>query len=186
VQLILLLPMNLHHLCSAPHVEVYFDTSNNWLFVDWEGDLTLEGVQHACLGIARCYLQHAYPRVLNSNAQVTSIAPEVATWLAREFMSALHLAGVAQLAWVVAPTLGARNGALDAINRFSSTAINVFDDVETAVSWLQQTAPSFQSGRSLLPRPLPTEAKLNHLVEAFAQQLHATPGLTEPAQEAGH
>jgi hypothetical protein len=69
--------INLRHLCSTSHVEVSFDTCNNWLYIEWEGDLTLEVVQQACLEIARCYAQHAYARALNSNAQVTSITPDV-------------------------------------------------------------------------------------------------------------
>lgn len=163
--------MNLRHLCSAAHVEIYFDTFNNWLFIDWEGNLTLDVVQHACLEIARCYLQHPCPRVLNSNAQVTSIAPDVAAWLADEFMSTLSLAGVEQLAWVVAPTLSARNEALDAIYRLAHTAVHVFEYLEEAVTWLQQTALLLESGAALLPQPR-QDRQLNQLVAAFAQQLH--------------
>ena len=70
--------MHLYHLCSALRADIYFDTSNNWLFIDWAGNLTLSQVQHTCLAIVRCYQYHAYPRVLNSNAQVTSIALDVA------------------------------------------------------------------------------------------------------------
>lgn len=164
--------MNLQHLCSAPHVEIYFDTSNNWLFIDWQGDLTLKRVQHAFLGIARCYLSHAYPRVLNSNAQVTSITPDVSVWLATSFDPRLNLAGVKQMAWVASDAFRARSAALAAINRISNNTIALFDDIETAVKWLQQTAPPRSSGQQLLPKPLP-HGKLHSLVESFAEQLHA-------------
>jgi hypothetical protein len=95
--------MNLQHLCSTLCAEVYFDKTNEWAFVDWAGELTLEAVQHTCLGIARCFLGHYYPRVLNSNAQVTGVSWQVSAWLASEFLPALRLTGIEQMAWVVAP-----------------------------------------------------------------------------------
>ena len=161
--------MKLRHLCSASQVEIYLDTFNKWLYIDWEGSLTLDVVQHACLEIARCYLEHPCPCVLNSNAQVTSITPDVAAWLADEFMSALSLAGVEQLAWIVAPTLRGRNGALDAIYRLANTAVHVFEHLEEAVTWLQQTALLPYSGASLLPQPA---EQLTQRVAAFARHLH--------------
>jgi hypothetical protein len=163
--------MHLRHLCSAAHVEIYFDTFNNWLFIDWEGNLTLDVVQHACLEIARCYLQHPFPRVLNSNVQVTNITPDVAAWLANEFTATLSLAGVEQLAWVVAPTLRARGEALEAIYRLAHNAVHMFEYLEEAVTWLQQTAVLPESGAATLPQPRQDE-QLNQWVAALAQQLH--------------
>jgi hypothetical protein len=166
--------MKLQHLCSAQCAEVYFDQTNNWVFVDWVGELTLEAVQHTCLGIAYCFLDHYYPRVLNSNAQVTGVSWEVAQWLATEYLPALTLTGVEQMAWVVPATLRARNNVLNTVNLFSHIAINLFDDVEGAVAWLQQTAPPpLETGCAVLGRPYANDQKLRALVAAFAQRLHA-------------
>ena len=136
--------MNLQPLCTSVHVSVYFDTANNWLFIDWHGDLTLAKVQLACLELAHCYLSHSYPRVLNSNAQVLSITPDVSDWLVSTFMPALDMAGVQQMAWVFPPQLRDRNSVLDTFTRFPHMAISLFDDVEDAVSWLQHTTPVCQ------------------------------------------
>ena len=170
--------MKLQHLCSALCAEVYFDKTNEWAFVDWAGELTLAAVQHTCLAIARCFLDHYCPRVLNSNAQVTSVSWEVSAWLASEFLPALKLTGIEQMAWVVAPTLRARNNLLNAVNLFPHTAISLFDDVEAAVAWLQQTAPAPFS-RSCAPqgRSYADELKLRTIVNAFAQRLAAAPVL---------
>ncbi len=168
--------MDLQHLCSAMCAEVYFDQLNNWLFVDWTGELTLETVQHTCLGIARCFLDHYYPRVLNSNAQVTSVSWEVAQWLASDFLPALSLTGVEQMAWVVPPTLRASNRILDTVNLFPHIAISLFSDVEAAVAYLQQTAPrppALSSSRIPQGRHFADELKLRHLVDNFGQQLKA-------------
>lgn len=166
--------MNLQHLCSAQCAEVYFDTVNNWVFVDWAGELTLESVQHTCLGIAHCFLAHYYPRVLNSNAQVTSVTWEVSQWLASDFLPALTLSGVEQMAWVVPPELRARNKVLDTVGLFPHVAISLFDDVELAVAWLQQTAPPpLESGCALFGRSYADEVKLTRLVTTFGQHLGA-------------
>jgi hypothetical protein len=168
--------MNLHHLYSAQCAELYFDKSNNWVFVDWQGELTLEKVQHTSLGIARCFLDHYYPRVLNSNAQVTSVNWEVAQWLASDFLPALTLTGVEQLAWVVPPALRARNGVLDTVSLFPHVAISLFDDIELAVTWLQQTAlPVPQTSYFAPGRSYNDDLKLRYLVQRFSQQLEATP-----------
>lgn len=164
--------MQLHHLCSAQCAEVYFDKSNKWVFVDWHGELTLKAVQHTCLGIARCFLDRYFPRVLNSNANVTAVSWEVAQWLASEYLPALSLTGVEQMAWVVPPSLRARNNVLTIVRLFPHTAISVFDDVEAAVAWLQQTAPPPPStGCAPLGRCYADEFKLRQLVGALARRL---------------
>lgn len=175
--------MNLQHLCSATHAEVYFDRANGWVFVDWMGDLTLDTVQHACLGIARCFLDHHYPRVLNSNEQVTSLTPAVSAWLASDFLPAMNLTGVEQMAWVIPPTLRARNNVLNTVNLFPHIAINLFENLAEAVSWLQQTAPTAPTTGCFLPGRLYTEEiKLRRLVTAFAKQLEASDAPAETAQ----
>lgn len=170
--------MTLKHLCSAQCAEVYYDTTNDWVFVDWAGELTLDAVQHTCLGIAHCFLGHYYPRVLNSNAQVSGVSWEVSQWLAAEYLPALTLTGVEQMAWVVPPTLRARNKVLATVDLFPHIAISLFDDVESAVSWMQQTAPEEPHTGCFTPsRSFADEQKLRAIVESFAQRLQAAPAL---------
>lgn len=172
--------MHLQPLCSALCADVYYDKTNGWVFVDWTGELTLETVQRTCLGIARCFLDHYYPRVLNSNAQVTGVTWEVAQWLASEFLPALRLTGVEQMAWVVPPALRVRNQVLDTVDLFPHTAISLFTDVEAAVAWLQQTAPPPPTtGCAPMGRLFADEQQLRRLVDNFEQRLKSTPALVE-------
>lgn len=164
-------PMKLEHLCSAQCAEVYFDLDNEWVFVDWVGELTLAAVQHTCLGIAHCFLDRYFPRVLNSNAHVTAVSWEVAQWLSSEYLPALRLTGVEQMAWVVPPHLRARNHVLTTVNLFPHVAIDLFNDVESAVTWLQQTAPEPLSGCALSGRNHVDDLKLRAIVAAFAKRL---------------
>ena len=163
--------MNLKHLCTAPHVNVYFDSWNNWLYVEWEGALTLPAVQYACLEVAECFVKHAYPRVLNSDAQVTSLPWEAVPWLAHAFFPYLELAGIEQLAWVHAPVVRALGLAQQVHEELPYLNIGVFSDLEDATSWLQQTNPAYTGGHRQLARSASEGTQLAHTVAQFKQAL---------------
>lgn len=180
--------MLLHQLCTAPHVTISYDAHNDWLYIEWEGYLTLAAVQYACVEVAHCYLEHAYPRVLNSNALVTGIDHEVESWLATNFLPNLGVAGVEQLAWVQSPTLRSRTIAQHAAERAPQQVyLALFNDVEEAVGWLQQAhfSPT-REARDGSPLP-PAGGKLARVVEGFTQHLkehlaeHSHPKRQPPA-----
>lgn len=131
-------------------------------------------MHHAILEIARCYLDNAYPRMLNSNAHVTSIAPEVPVWLNERLIPTLALAGIQQAAWVISPTLPGASDILAAYAEQSHPVIKFFPDIEEAVAWLQGTRPALLSGSCQLPRPLQQNTPLREVVEELAQELHET------------
>lgn len=164
--------MLLHQLCAAPHVTIYYDAHNDWLFVEWEGHLTLPVVQYACVEVAHCYLEHAYPRVLNSNALVTGVDRDVETWLATNFLPNLRLAGVEQLAWVYSPALRGRIMAQHAVDQAQEKHVHValFGDVDEAVAWLQHAhlSPAASAAGEAGLHP-PAGGKLTHVVERFAR-----------------
>lgn len=128
----------LRMLHNTPSVAVYHDAANDWLFADWRGALTLEGVQAGCLTLASCFLERPYARVLNNNCDVESISPEAAPWLAGEFLPHLGLAGIEYLAWVCAPRLLLQHFAEEAVRRLQAPTVAVFDDVAAAYAWLQR------------------------------------------------
>jgi hypothetical protein len=163
--------MRLHLLRTTPHITIYYDTHNDWLFLDWKGELTLTAVQDACLEIARCFLQRAYPRVLNSNLQVTSMNWNIAGWLALEFMPHLSVAGVEHLAWVCAPSLWGRSVVQRIVSLLPHFVISLFDDVEMAAAWLQQTRLECTRGYLLPQRAVSDQLKLAQQVEILKQKV---------------
>jgi hypothetical protein len=173
--------MNLQHLCSAPHVNIYFDSWNNWLYIEWEGALTLSAMQYACLAVAQCFVKHAYPRVLNSHAQVTSVRWEVLPWLTKHFFPYLGLAGIEQLAWVHAPVTGGFGLTQHVYKHLPRLNIGVFADLEEATSWLQQTNPVYLRGLAQAPRPLAEETQLAQTVVYFKQALEHLSATAEVA-----
>jgi hypothetical protein len=163
--------MRLHLLKSTPHIAIYYDTHNDWLFLDWKGEVTLANVQSTCLEISRCFLQRAYPRVLNSNLQVTSVNWSAAGWLAVEFMPQLGPAGVEHVAWICSPALWGRSAVKRIIGLLPQAAISLFDDVETAANWLQQTRHQCAKGYLLPQRAASDQLKLIQQVEILKQKV---------------
>ena len=163
--------MNLTFLCAAPHVTIYFDSWNNWLYIEWEGTLTLPALQYACLEVAECFVKHAYPRVLNNDSQLDSLPLEAAPWLAKHFFPHLQQAGIKQLAWVHAPTVRGLAHATQLVQQLPHLDISLFADMEEATTWLQYANPAYAGGHRQLPRPPAEEALLAHAVAQFKQAL---------------
>lgn len=131
--------MELQLLHETPNLAVFYDPTNQWLFVDWRGDLTLALVQDNCVAVAQYLREVRYARILNSNVGVTSMAPNVPAWLAREFLPYLRLVGVQQVAWVYSPNLRVKCYTDAALHGPDAPAVHVFDDLESAVAWLRTT-----------------------------------------------
>lgn len=129
--------MQLQQLCTSSHLTAYYDSANDWLFVDWTGHLTLAGVKQDCRELAHCYQHRTYARVLNCNQHVTGADWDVSVWLGRQVLNHLPQMGVRQFAWVCAPTLRGLDMALEAVSWVSSPSIALFRDLDEAVAWLQ-------------------------------------------------
>jgi hypothetical protein len=165
--------MNLHLLRQTPHLNVYHDTHNEWLYLDWQGDVTLPAVQQACLELATCYLRRPYSHVLNNNEQVTGVSWSVAGWLATDFLPHMTLAGLQHLAWVYSPSLPGLNLVHTVINWLPGSRITAFDTVAEAITWLQQTRPPGQTQGYLSPpeRTPAIQAKLAQEVQALHERV---------------
>jgi hypothetical protein len=164
--------MRLHLLSETTCLSIYYDSLNEWLFLDWEGELKLSDVQNACLEIARCFLHRPYARVLNSNAQVTGVSWSVAAWLVSDFLPHLSLAGITQVAWVCSTSLRGRYVVQTVLNWLPGPAITSFDDLDAAITWLQHTRP--EGPLESAPRHLPaTQAKLEKVYQDMCQKVTA-------------
>lgn len=162
--------MRLQLLDRHPCLAIYYDSLNDWLFLDWEGPLALPAVQTACLAVARCYLPRPYARVLNSNAQVTGVHWSVAVWLAQEFLPHLALAGAAHVAWVHSLSLPGRSMVQTVINWLPGPAITCFGDVEEAVAWLAHI-PSAPVRGGTPPRTAGHQAQFEQVVHELGQKI---------------
>jgi hypothetical protein len=163
--------MQLHLLRTTSCLAIYYDSCHNWLFLDWVGELTLPAVQEACVAVAQCYLQRTYPRVLNSNLQVTGISWSVATWLGSEFLPYMAVGGVEHVAWISAPSLLGRHLTQTVLKQVPGFVLNVFDNPEEAVAWLQQTSSSQAEGYILPQRQASAQGQLIQGVQQLRQEV---------------
>jgi hypothetical protein len=170
--------MDLHLLQKTTNVSIYDDADNDWLFIDWRGELTLPLVQESCLVIAECFLARPYSRILNSNQNVTDFTLNVPVWLHQEYIPLLSHTGIEYLAWVYAPNMLLKPFIDKLVSKIEVPVVNLFDDVESAASWLQHTR--FHYRHDIAQQRAETQRNaLEHLVEALRASLGREPGYVQ-------
>ncbi|MGI4835073.1 MAG: hypothetical protein ACRYFK_16595 [Janthinobacterium lividum] len=166
--------MQLELLQEIPTISVFYDHTNEWLFADWYGELTLPLVQANCLAIAQCFLQgHTYKRVLNSNLNMSSVVPEAPLWLATNYLPHMGLGGVEYLAWVYPNDLLLRPLIDRAVRKLTTPAVTMFDDLESACTWLQHAHLPHLTNAAPTPPSAATQTKLDHQVSTLAATVQA-------------
>lgn len=161
--------MHLHLLRQTTCLSIYYDSHNDWLYLDWEGELMLSTVQEACAELGACFLHRPYSRVLNSNLQVINVHWAVAAWLACEFMPHVKLAGIEHIAWICSPSLRGRNMVQTVMNLLPQLTVTLFDDMDEAVYSLQKLRPETTTGYILPQRPATSQARLAQVVQRLRQ-----------------
>jgi hypothetical protein len=150
---------------------VYYDTTNDWLFSDWRGDLSLAQVQAGCLTIAQCFLERTYPRILNNNTDLTGMSASAPVWLARDYLPHLGLAGIEYLAWVCAPSLLLKHLAGESVRQLRTPVVATFDDLADAYTWLQHTHPTHPGDMQPYRTPA-QQSEITKRTAKLAEELH--------------
>jgi hypothetical protein len=157
--------MELVLLRSTPYVTIFYDRQNDWLFIDWVGDLTLPIVKTACVEIAQCHQARVYSLVLNSNVRVKSVTNEVIPWLTHIFLPKMQVAGIEYVAWVHPPVPRGLE-LVQYIVSHSPLNTAAFSHLHHAIAWLQQVQV-----RKMRVRTSTAQLLLNRLVEDFTKQV---------------
>ncbi len=174
--------MKLELLQETSNASIFYDCTNQWLFVDWHGDLTLPLVQASCLSIAQRFLEGPCTRVLNNNTGVSSIAPDVPGWLAKEFLPHLRLAGVEYVAWVYSPVLRVKSYTDAAISRApNAPMVAMFDDLESAFAWLRNTRFDFLEESVVVQGAQVVKGELQYRIETLSGLLTHGRAAASPA-----
>jgi hypothetical protein len=161
--------MRLHQLHRTTCLTIYYDLRNDWLYLNWEGNITLPVLQEACLQLAQCLQRRPYVRVLNNNEQVTGFSWSIGPWLIAHFLPHMALAGIRQVVWVPSATLQGKSMMQMLLGLVAGSIITCFDDLASAVEWMKQTRP-LRAPAYLMPQHTPTtQAKLAAVVQNLSQ-----------------
>jgi hypothetical protein len=163
--------MQLHLLRTTACLAIYYDSGNDWLFLDWAGNLTLPAVQEACVAVAQCYLQRTYSRVLTSNLHVTVSGTEVATWLGMEFLPYLAVSGIKHVASISAPALPDRHLVQTVRQWVPDLLLHFFTTTDEAIAWLQQTHSLPTESYRASQQQTASQVRLTQQVQVLQQQV---------------
>ena len=123
-------------LFAASNVSAYYDSTNEWLYLDWHGELDLNLLRKNCLQVVLCLVAKRYKRILNDNTNLTKASPDVVPWLATELLPYMKLVVIEYMACVLSPNLDVQNEAEAAIEEIMKPVIALFDDMASAYEWL--------------------------------------------------
>jgi hypothetical protein len=150
--------MSLVLLSTSKALDLYQDTENDWLYLDWQGDLELASVQDDCRNVLTWVRETGVQKALNDNSRLTKISWELVKWVSEEYLPAAGQLGVQYVAWVHSAVLDCRPD-IDLLvpvadNRPPQVAL--FDDLATAYAWLRSVnvpvAPAPKQPGLPLPR----------------------------------
>ncbi|UOR03744.1 hypothetical protein MUN82_12380 [Hymenobacter aerilatus] len=110
-----------------------------------------------------------YKRILNDNTNVTKITPEVAPWLANDFLPYLRLLGIEYIAWICSSDMQIQNDTEAVLEKLTSPVVALFDDMATAYEWL--STARFQS-----PVMLNTPRSITQIITTLKERISSMSG----------
>ncbi|KUG08137.1 hypothetical protein [Solirubrum puertoriconensis] len=119
-------------------ISIYYDFSNDWLYVDWGAEQDLASVQAGALQMLACLKQERCHKVLNDNRQVQTIWADAAEWGGKVWFPAMAEGGLEYFAWVYSPNIYSRLSTDLTLQHTTKPIVMTFDNIDTAASWLRQ------------------------------------------------
>lgn len=143
-------PMPLHLLAASFSLRAYHDAHCGVLFLNLEGQLTLDEAQAIQVQIVQIAQHRCYAQVLINACNLDFPNIDSLRLLAPLLTSGLTLLGVHQLAWVCQSSASQLAAAHLLLAHLPLTA-SLFNDVEHAATWLRRRSIlGPQHGRTLL------------------------------------
>jgi len=135
--------MPFQQLFVQPNIEIYLDSDNEWLYVNWIGFQMIQNVKDGCEQMLIFVKEYQCSKVLNDNTFVRGVWAGAAEWGATNWFPRMKMAGVRQFAWVYSPSEFSKMSTDLTISRTSADLlkddfIRTFDNITEARKWLQQ------------------------------------------------
>jgi hypothetical protein len=118
-------------------VVVYYDSDDNWLYLSWYGEQTLDSRIRAFNQVIDFLKISDCTKVLNDNRHNCSAWSDCALWVANDWLPRAEAEGMRSLAWVYSTDTEARRSAEEMIGHLHGKAIVIpFEGLQDAKSWL--------------------------------------------------
>ncbi|GAB3857674.1 hypothetical protein GCM10028822_31780 [Hymenobacter terrigena] len=125
-------------LYDVPTLTISYDYLNDWLYLDWHGNLDDDSVMAGALKLLELLPQERCAKVLNDNTRITGLWADAAKWGSDVFFPQLHAAGCRYFSWVYSPERYSQLSAELAVQRTSAgIIIMTFHNLENAAEWLR-------------------------------------------------
>ena len=126
-------------LVVSPHIVIEYDIRNKWIYAKWIGSQNKETVFDGCEKVLKALQQKNCNRILNDSQLVTSRWDEAVEWVARDWFPRLYGSGCFYFAWIYSIDSDCCLSVDETLLiKKSGVEILLFDDYETAVSWLDE------------------------------------------------
>jgi hypothetical protein len=129
--------MQLRYLIVNDNVSISYDNTNDWLYVDWQGEHTPETSYATCWLMVEALRMQPCSKVLNDNSNITYTTAELPEW-GKLWLRDMEVAGLQYMAWVLpfnAPKLQTNDLSTQP---FRKPLVVTFSDVATAFEWLHK------------------------------------------------
>jgi hypothetical protein len=125
-------------LYDVPTLTISYDYVDDWLYLDWHGNLDDDTVMAGALKVLELLQQERCAKVLNDNAGITGLWADAAKWGSDVFFPQLHDAGCRYFSWVYSPERYSQLSAELAVQQTAAGIIFMtFRDLATAAEWLR-------------------------------------------------
>ena len=125
-------------LYDVPSLTISYDYANEWLHLDWHGNLDDEMVVSGALKLLELLKDERCAKVLNDNTNITGLWADAAKWGSDVLLPQLHEAGCRFFSWVYSPERYSQLSAELVVQRTTAgIGIMTFRDLATAAEWLK-------------------------------------------------
>lgn len=135
--------MQLQPVLAAEGIAISYDSTNNWLYVDWQGEHNQESSRVACMLMLEALRAWPCHKILNDNSNITRTSVELSLWGAW-WLEEMLRAGLQHIAWVFSRNFADRQASEVVLMNIQRPVVGTFDDVASAYIWLQQQRPGLQ------------------------------------------
>lgn len=127
--------MQIHPILETPGIVIGYDSDNQWLYVDWRGEHTLESARECCLLMLDSLRRWPCHKILNDNSNILRTTVQLSEWSAW-WLNEMLVAGLHYIAWIFPRDFGARQHSEQMLQHIQRPIVGTFDDVASAYIWL--------------------------------------------------